>query len=111
MVLGPSSSVGAGDETVQGVQGLGAANGRNALPQSQGCDGQPAVEKNTHVTFALLVLTQLYLAEKHEPSHSHMLPSPRPALGSRKPGHKGRAFPPADLQIHPAAFCKDQTKS
>lgn len=37
------------------VKGRGVTSRREALPRSQGCDGQPAVEKkNTQLSFALL---------------------------------------------------------
>jgi len=49
--------------------------------------------KNTYIPFALLVLTPLYLAENHQPSHGHGLSPSMPS--SKKPGHEGRALPPA----------------
>lgn len=66
-------------------------------------------KKTTHFPFALLLLTQLYLAEKHQSSHSHTLPPPCPVLGSKKPEREGRALHPTtrheqSLEMPPAAF-------
>lgn len=73
------------------VEGCRAAKRRKALPRSQGCDGQLAAEKKImYFPFALLVLTQLYLAEKHPSSHSHTLPTPAQRWAA-KPGQEGRA--------------------